>query len=108
MLAVAVLLLGLSAPASPQENDPIIAAHYMKLAYSCDGERALYRASKAAALRAVKQYDPSSYTTRDITGLDRGLRAGAVGLAAAIDTSDCENLLIEAKSDLDELIDKGH
>ncbi|WP_146203968.1 hypothetical protein [Aminobacter sp. AP02] len=81
---------------------------YMKLSFACDGASSTYRASKAAALRAIKQYDPSNYTARDITGLDRGLRDGAMKLATPIDTSDCENLLIEAKSDLDDLVDKAH
>lgn len=109
MLAIAILLLGLSAPSSPKENDAVIAAHmeYMKLSFACEGASGIYRASKEAAIRAVKQYDPSGFTVRDVTGLDRSLRDGTAKLTAAIDKSDCANLLIEAKSDLDELIDKA-
>ena len=109
MLAIAVMILGLSAPASQEDSDKIIAAYMdlMKLTFACEGGSGKYRSTKESALRALKQYDATSISVRDITNLDRGLRSGETKPSAAIDISDCENLIIEAKSDLDDLVDKS-
>jgi hypothetical protein len=103
MLAIILLVLGLSTPPTQEENDKIIAAHFevMKLNYACNPNGGIYRAVKNRTVRTVQRHNPSSYTIRDVTNLDRGLRDGSVKIDPPVDVADCENLLLEAETDLD-------
>lgn len=103
-MLVMLTVLFLSVP-SAADADARLAAHLelMKLAFACsaDPDRGAYRAARDATLREIRAVAPlGQVSVREVTDLDRALRAGTVK-AEDVDIGDCDNLLTESRADIE-------
>lgn len=102
---VAILLVGMAvSDVDVTKGDAIVKAEIdlVKLSYFCGSQS--YKMKVDAAKRSITRLDSAtSFKRKDISEVDRGLKAGTIKPEVKIDKSDCGNLIDDAAERVEEL-----